>query len=284
MRVSLAVAGLLCTLGNLFASSSITPDHSSSWALNFGWINWRGNTANGVEVTASYCSGYLYSANVGWISLGSKPVQGVSYRNIAGDYGVNIDLDGNLRGYAYGANIGWILFDPQGSPRVDLATGKLAGNAYAANAGWISLSDQTTFVQTSPAPDAVDLDKDGIADIWEIRYAGSLEVFTSSSDTDHDGTSDLHEFFAGTDPLNAEDYLRILDISPGALARSIVVTWTSNPKRQYTLESRDDLSPASLWKVSAAVPAKANSSATSATFEISGNTQLFRIRVSQLVP
>jgi len=89
---------------------------------------------------------------LGWISFNGDNEPGGQ------DYGVNIELDGNLTGYAYydmgSGNIGWIDFDPavpnlQGnsdySARVDLNTGELSGWARTIEYdggwdGWIKLS------------------------------------------------------------------------------------------------------------------------------------------------
>ena len=93
----------------------------------------------------------IYSANVGWISLGSgTPTNGLAYQNnSAADFGVNRDAAGNLRGYAYGANIGWINFETTGAPQMDLVTGNFSGSVWSANCGWISLSNATAYVQST---------------------------------------------------------------------------------------------------------------------------------------
>jgi hypothetical protein len=70
--------------------------------ISAGWIGPAGlaNTANGAVIGAYVCSGYIYSANVGWINLGSgSPANGIQYQNdSATDFGVNQDGLGNLRG------------------------------------------------------------------------------------------------------------------------------------------------------------------------------------------
>ena len=86
--------------------------------------------ANGIVIGEYVCSGYTFSANCGWIHLGSNaPANGIQYQNnSATDYGVNHDGLGNLRGYANGANIGWVNFESTGAPSVDLITGKFSGS------------------------------------------------------------------------------------------------------------------------------------------------------------
>ena len=122
-----------------------------AYGANLGWLDWRGDTNNGVVIATNVCSGYIYSANVGWINLGSGfPANGFHYQNnSASDFGVNLDTAGNLSGYAYGANIGWITFEQTcGQPKVNLATGNLSGYVWSANCGWISLSNAVAHVQT----------------------------------------------------------------------------------------------------------------------------------------
>ena len=133
------------------AGTTIDAVNHYAYAANLGWIDWRGDTANGAVVGLNVCSGNIYSANVGWINLGDgTPVNGLSYlNNSAADFGVNRDAQGNLRGFAYGANIGWINFEATGAPKMDLLTGNFSGYAYSANCGWISLSNATAYVQST---------------------------------------------------------------------------------------------------------------------------------------
>jgi hypothetical protein len=135
------------------ANTTIDPVNRYAWGANIGWIDWHANGANGAVIGQNFCSGYIYSANCGWINLGSgSPANGVSYQNNSGsDFGVNVDNSGNLRGYAWGANIGWINFEDTGAPAVNLATGQFSGYAWSANCGWINLSSGYG-VQTTSQP------------------------------------------------------------------------------------------------------------------------------------
>src|SRR5688572_4683280 len=139
------------------AATTINAVNHFGYGANIGWMDWRGDVANGAVIGEYICTGSIYAANVGWISLGSgTPTNGIRYQNnSASDYGVNHDGAGNLRGYAYGANIGWITFtnrDAGGGtyegPKVDLITGRMSGFLWSANCGWISLSNAFAFVQT----------------------------------------------------------------------------------------------------------------------------------------
>jgi hypothetical protein len=250
------ICTIFCLAGVAFdalADSTINEVNRFAYGANIGWLDCRADGANGAVIGEYVCSGYIYAANVGWIHLGDgTPVNGIRYQNnSAADYGVNHDGLGHLRGYAYGANIGWVSLEDQGAPTVDLQTGVLSGYIYAANAGWISLSNTLTsgtrvFVQTGP-PACPDSDGDGIADGYEIRWAGNLLVMDGTTDRDGDGVSDRNEFLADTNPTDAADFLRITAISTADGGLHCDITWTSRPTRQYRIQKRDSFSPDTAW-------------------------------------
>src|SRR5215831_3997694 len=154
MKTKLLITATLLLLVSSYAATTIDPVNKYAYGANIGWMDWRGDTNNGAVIGEYVCSGSIYSANVGWINLGSgAPANQIHYQNNSpADFGVNQDGLGNLRGYAYGANIGWINFEATGAPRVDLLTGSLTGSVYSANCGWISLSNAAAFVQTDTIP------------------------------------------------------------------------------------------------------------------------------------
>ena len=140
------------------ADTTIDTVNRSAWAANIGFTDWRPSAADGVNIGANFCAGFIYAANVGWIKMGAgTPANGSSYSNAsANDFGVNCSAgapgEKNLRGFAYGANIGWINFEATGNPRIILATGQLRGFVWSANCGWINLDDANVFVATAPQP------------------------------------------------------------------------------------------------------------------------------------
>src|SRR5580698_2030915 len=109
------------------AVTTIDAGNRFAYGANIGWMDGRGDTNNGAVIGEYVCSGYIYSANAGWINLGSgSPASGIQYQNnSATDFGVNQDGLGNLRGYAWGANIGWINFTNIGAPKVNLLNGQM---------------------------------------------------------------------------------------------------------------------------------------------------------------
>ncbi len=233
------------------AATTIDSTNANAYGANIGWVNCRGDVTNGAVIGEFTCSGYLYSANCGWIHLGDgTPTNGIRYlNNSATDYGVNTqDYSSNgttciakLRGFAYGANIGWVNFEATGDPRVNLATGQLLGFAYSANCGWIALSGAGVTVTTTSLAVGADTDTDGMADAWERTHAPNLATLGIGLDGDGDGELDTDEFAADTDPLDVNDRLRITLVVP---PRQLIVAgpfvtdlaWTSKESRKYDIE------------------------------------------------
>ncbi len=249
MNLRLTLFATLALAAALRADSTINPINAYAWSGNVGWINSRADGAHGAVIGEYVCSGYLYAANAGWISLGSgTPVNGIQYQNdTASDFGVNQDGLGNLRGYAYAANAGWFNFESLGAPKVDLLTGRLSGFVYGANAGWLSLSNAVAFVQTDRIAPGADSDGDGIADAFEYFWTGGLTAMNATSDFDRDGASDLQEYLAGTIPIDPKDNLRLTSFTVGTGGTNAVVTWTTQPTRFYYLQQRPDFTTNSLW-------------------------------------
>ena len=102
-----ACAGVLFFALEAAAATTINATNRCAYGANVGWLDARGNVANGASIGQFSCAGYVWSANCGWICLGNGPTNGSRYcNNQADDWGVNHDGAGALAGYAYGANVG----------------------------------------------------------------------------------------------------------------------------------------------------------------------------------
>ncbi len=234
---------------------NVNTNQQSSYGANIGWMNWRGDTTNGVVASEFWLSGHIWGANVGWIKVGatSVPPNNIAWQNtVATNFGVNIVGGGELRGFAYGANIGWLVFTNRHAggllleseiPRLNYKTGNFTGFAYGANVGWISLSNAFARVKTDIIQNAPDTDSDTIADAWELQFSGSLATLgtATTSDFDGDGKSDRDEYVADTSPILQSDYLRIIALSANSAGSTSVVTWTSELSRCYGLDTRTNL-------------------------------------------
>jgi hypothetical protein len=244
------IAGLalaaLSTLNSQFstarAATTIDSVNRYAYGANLAWMNWVADTNNGAVIGNYVCSGYIYSANVGWINLGSgSPVNGIQYQNnSATDFGVNQDGLGNLSGYAWGANIGWITFEQTyGQPKVNLLTGQLSGSVWSANCGWISLSNAVAYVQTDTiSPGA--LASDGLPIAWLLTYFGTTNV-NANADPTGKGMTIGQDYLAGTDPTNANSLLRITAERFSSGGTSAMLTWDSVMTRYYYIQKTPSL-------------------------------------------
>jgi len=249
--LSAGLSGLLLTDGSLRAESNIDPGHaviSSDW---IGQLNWLPGNDHGASINQYYCSGYIYGAQIGFISLGTGvPADKFHYKNnSASDFGVNVLPGGALRGYAYGANIGWINFEGTGNPNIDWATGRLQGKLWSANTGWISLNDGAQYVSLAFLPEALDSDGDGLPDAWEIDHAGDLTSLSGNEDSDGDGQTDLDEYLAGTDPLDPKDFLGPVKLIVSADTAAQTLQWPTKKNYTYLVESRRSFGASSNWTV-----------------------------------
>ena len=247
----LAVPVLSC-----LAASTINEPAKFSYAANAGFMNWRDANAGaeGAAIGEYVCSGFIWSANVGWIHLGDgTPANGIRYLNTSGtDFGVNVEghsvnagvQKAKLRGLAYGANVGWINFENTGNAEIDLTTGTLSGFAWGANIGWINLGTFTQSVRTDSIAPGTDTDGDRLADAYEFEFTNpdTLTLLSATGDQDGDGATDLAEYLAATNPLASDDLFKITAFSAGIDGSAFTLTWRSNPARRYRLLEDDDLS------------------------------------------
>ena len=211
---------LICAFTTLtaargFGATNINDANAYSWGANVGYMNWRGDGANGVVIGRYILSGYIYGANIGWISVGDgAPDNGIQYSNAsATDFGVNTIADPSvpgeyyLRGFAYSANVGWINFEETGNARVVLSNNRLRGYAWGANIGWINLDDLNVFVQANAIYPGDDSDGDGLVDAWEYIHFGNLGM-DGTGDADGDGEDNLSEFRSNTNPTDVNSVTR----------------------------------------------------------------------------
>jgi uncharacterized protein (DUF1800 family) len=94
------------------------------------------------------------------------------------------------------------------------------------------------FVAVSHRAAAIDLNGNGMSDVWEMIFGA--QGLAASADTDGDGFTNLEEARAGTNPFDPKSFpaLNLQSAVPGSLA----VSWASAAGKLYDLQQTDDLS------------------------------------------
>jgi hypothetical protein len=270
----------------LLNSTTIDAVNRYAYSANLGWMDGVADTTNGAVIGEYVCSGNIYSANVGWINLGSgAPANQIQYQNnSASDYGVNQDGLGNLRGYAYGANIGWVNFENTGAPKVNMVNGKMSGYAWSANCGWISLSNSIAYVQTDAIQPGA-LAPDGLPIAWLLSNFGMTNV-NAGADPTGKGMTIGQDYLAGTDPNNVNSVLRITAESFAPGGTSTLLTWDSVPTRYYYVQKTPGLTPPMWTDSGLGLVSPFNGSTTTAGFvDITSPMRFYHVQaVRPLIP
>lgn len=89
-----------------------------------------------------------------------------------------------------------------------------------------------------------DVNLNGVPDGWEVKYFGALGV-DPAADADHDGTSNLMEYLAGTNPNQSSSVFRPQGNHTGGVFQMPVQTvsgrnyqiWVSRDLKNWTLQS-----------------------------------------------
>ncbi|HVM48539.1 MAG TPA: hypothetical protein VMU04_10960 [Candidatus Acidoferrum sp.] len=283
--LALAFFSTLTPLSSALADTTIDAVNRYAWGANIGWINGVADTNNGAVIGEYVCSGYLYSANVGWIALGSgAPANGIRYQNnSATDFGVNNYGLGNLIGYAWGANVGWITFEQTyGQPRVNLLTGQLSGYLWSANCGWISLNNAAAYVQTDTIRQGT-LAPDGLPVAWLLSNFGTTNI-SANDDPTGKGMTIAQDYVAGTDPNNVNSVLRIIAEGFGPGGTTANLTWSSVPTRLYYIQKTASLTTPWMDSGLGLVSPAGGASTTTGFDDINAPTRFYRVQAVLPLP
>ena len=103
-------------------------------------------------------------------------------------------------------------------------------------AGHLAFSSRFSVVE----PEG-DLDGDGLADGWELTYFGSLDAPQGgpADDPDGDGATNLHEYYAGTNPLDPASVLVLTEIVRDA--HQVRLRFLTVQGRAYRVEQTSEL-------------------------------------------
>ena len=90
---------------------------------------------------------------------------------------------------------------------------------------------------------ALDLNGDGMSDIWQAKYG--IAANDRDSDTDGDGYTNAEEALFGTDPTNPKDFPRATSVTraynPITFQNEVTLTWRSIEGVYYVVEQSRDM-------------------------------------------
>ncbi len=93
-------------------------------------------------------------------------------------------------------------------------------------------------------------DTDGLPDWWRLAYfdhavGEDADLSHASDDADGDGLTNMQEYFAGTDPLNAASAFTVIKID--IVGPDIRVTWNAVSGKTYQLQRADSPTATATW-------------------------------------
>lgn len=112
------------------------------------------------------------------------------------------------------------------------------------SAGHVGAISNYTYAIIPPGADG---DADGMPDWWEWRYANDLSGILPSADSDGDGTRNLDEYLADTEPDNTNSVLVITSLQ--VIPPGVQIDWKGGSNAWQYLEYRQNLIDTSeTWK------------------------------------
>ena len=126
----------------------------------------------------------------------------------------------------------------------------------------------------TPLRAVVDLDNDGVSDIWRLKF--NAPSLLPTTDTDGDGKSNSDEAKAGTDPFSPTDIIKVTDLTLSA--GNIQVRWPSIIGKRYKVQSSTNLSNVNGWTNATGFLDGSGSSITQ-SFPAGGGGTFYRVAV-----
>lgn len=111
----------------------------------------------------------------------------------------------------------------------------------------------------------------GMSDEFEQLHFGSPTAGDPAAESDGDGTNNLNEYRAGTNPRNPASRFRILSTVKNS--GSVTLTFTSESGKSYWVEDAENLGPNPGWNL-----LETNISGTGSPVPITDNTATGQLR------
>jgi hypothetical protein len=89
----------------------------------------------------------------------------------------------------------------------------------------------------------LDTNGNGLPDWWEIRWFGAITNISALSDSDSDGTPNINEYVASTDPLSAGNPFRITSLRREG--PNLYLSYSCYDSRVYSVQQSAGLVPGS---------------------------------------
>lgn len=95
----------------------------------------------------------------------------------------------------------------------------------------------------APSHADLDLNSNGLGDVWEAKFRP--EVFVPGQDSDGDGRTNHEEFEAGTDPQLGTDVFAVREIAPQGA--NLLLKWPSQAGKRYQIQTTETPEAANSW-------------------------------------
>ncbi|QQL44940.1 sialate O-acetylesterase [Sulfuriroseicoccus oceanibius] len=237
-----------------------------------------------------------------WLETGAKAIQVALFPDRTEDLGANSfsishnNVDGEFHTFRIGYDAarevyhvwrdGERLTNTQGAtPDANVLTQRMILGDYTTGPFGNNFDVTIDYIRTdsgnSYLPLTADADKDGLPDLWEDRYYGSLTGASATADDDADGRNNLDEYTADTNPTDSNSTLTVTSTVNSAEGTWNLTVPKSSTARRYTLKKSVDLGIADPW---AAVPGQGpiTGNGSNLVFQDTptGNRTFYKVEVS----
>ncbi len=205
-----------------------------------------------------------------------------------GGYSPDTDHDGMPDWWEDKYGLNRLVADGSGNLDNDALTNLQEYNAGSdpSRFGYLILVDATGNIFTCDTGGAfTDTDSDGIPDWWEKFQTGNRTAMSASADSDGDGKTNLAEYLAGLNPLDANSRFEIISTEAASDAQGpfLRVRWNTVVGRRYKVYSTNNL--AAGWPTIPDLTVLGNGAAQASSIRFSGRLKLFvRVEVEVVRP